>query len=378
MESTFRWIGKPNKNKIRSSNSSFLFSVFSAYFYCQTFVYEEFRCRWKLQGRSPEAEGRRIRHTADKRRRLYDEQRPLQCPFGCGNRHQTSNVYLLVYLFFNSLLQKPSCHRHRVQLNGETPHNSADCSGIGGHSCAQHGCFAPGSLVNFQKGERQMNMDWSLCEALATTNVGEISQVLHIYDINCQYQKHLHDCIQGNPLLSIPEHIKLIHAIGLFHVHGHKEECLYRWATSYVPGAGVIDGEVMETLWSVLNSISASTRTASLAHRTEILDDHMNDSNWKKMLHIGISLNFVNTSYIDAYPVKAVIRRYNKALESAVDARIALEQLTNAAPPAALNEWEASILEAELRRDLDASAMDIMHSKIKSGQTMKKIIATIM
>ena len=93
-----------------------------------------------------------------------------------------------------------------------------------------------------------MNMDWSLCEALATTNVGEISQVLHIYDINCQYQKHLHDRIQGNPLLSIPEHIKLIHAIGLFHVHGHKEECLYRWATSYVPGAGVIDGEVMETL----------------------------------------------------------------------------------------------------------------------------------
>ena len=223
-----------------------------------------------------------------------------------------------------------------------------------------------------------MNMDWSLCEALATTNVGEISQVLHIYDINCQYQKHLHDHIQGNPLLSIPEHIKLIHAIGLFHVHGHKEECLYRWATSYVPGAGVIDGEVMETLWSVLNSISASTRTASLAHRTEILDDHMNDSNWKKMLHIGISLNFVNTSYIDAYPVKAVIRRYNKALESTIDARITLEQLSNAAPPAALNEWEASILEAELCHDLDTSAIDIMHSKIKSGQMMKEIIVTIM
>jgi len=88
-------------------------------------------------------------------------------------------------------------------------------------------------------------------------------------------------------MLKIPDHIGLIHAIGLFHVHGHKDECLYRWATNYVPGAGVVDGEVLETLWSVLNTVSASTRTASLAHRTEILDDHMNDSNWKKMQNIG-------------------------------------------------------------------------------------------
>ena len=223
-----------------------------------------------------------------------------------------------------------------------------------------------------------MNMDWSLCEALATTNVGEIRQVLHIYDINCQYQKHLQERVQASPFLSIPEHIKLVHAIGLFHVHGNKEECLYRWATSYVPGARVIDGEVMETLWSVLNSVSASTRTASLAHRTEILDDHMNDSNWKKQLHIGTSFNLVTTNYIDKYPVKSVIRQYNRALESSLDARIALQRLSDAAPPAALDEWDATILEAELCHDDDASAMDVMHLKIRSGQTLKEITTAIM
>jgi len=132
-----------------------------------------------------------------------------------------------------------------------------------------------------------MNMDWSLCEAVATTNFGLIRELLHIYDINCQYCRHLMERIQRNPHLHIPDHIKLQHAIGLFHVHGHKDECLYRFATSYVPGAGIVDGEVMETLWAVLNSVSASTRTASLAHRTEILDDHMNDSNFKKLCHIG-------------------------------------------------------------------------------------------
>ena len=59
-----------------------------------------------------------------------------------------------------------------------------------------------------------------------------------------------------------------------------------------MPGAGVVDGEVLETLWSVLNTVSSATRTASLAHRTEILDDHMSDSNWKKMQHIGKNVSF--------------------------------------------------------------------------------------
>jgi hypothetical protein len=142
-------------------------------------------------------------------------------------------------------------------------------------------------MVNFQKGERQMNMDWSLCEALATTNLGLIKYVLHIYDINCEYWKHLEERVDRNNMLTLPEGLQMLHGIGLFHVHGHKDECLYRWATNYIPGAGVIDGEVLETLWSVLNKVSPATRTASLAHRTEILDDHMNDNNWKKMLHIG-------------------------------------------------------------------------------------------
>jgi Kyakuja-Dileera-Zisupton transposase len=49
----------------------------------------------------------------------------------------------------------------------------------------------------------------------------------------------------------------------------------------------MIDGEILETLWSILNSISPSMRTASLAHRSEVLDDHMNDSNWKKTVSIS-------------------------------------------------------------------------------------------
>ncbi|KAI6038061.1 hypothetical protein EDC04DRAFT_2570386, partial [Pisolithus marmoratus] len=39
-------------------------------------------------------------------------------------------------------------------------------TGIGATACAQHGCFFPHSMVDFQKGERYMNTDYSICNAL--------------------------------------------------------------------------------------------------------------------------------------------------------------------------------------------------------------------
>ena len=148
----------------------------------------------------------------------------------------------------NMLNKTPSCHWYRVQDGAEIAHQGWRSTGMGGHCCARHGCFAPGSMVDFQKGERQMNMDWSLCEALASTNVSGIDSVLHIYDIGYQYHIHLCNRINTNPLLEVDDKIKLVEAIGLFHVHGHQDECLYQYTTSYIPGAGIVDGEIMETL----------------------------------------------------------------------------------------------------------------------------------
>ncbi|KAI9434662.1 hypothetical protein H4582DRAFT_1797539, partial [Lactarius indigo] len=48
-----------------------------------------------------------------------------------------------------------------------------------------------------------------------------------------------------------------------------------------------IDGETIETLWAPLNEISRSTRGMSTSHRREVIDDHMNDSNWKKLIDLG-------------------------------------------------------------------------------------------
>ena len=126
-------------------------------------------------------------------------------------------------------------------------------------------------------------MDYSLSEALATTNVGAIQDVLLVYDVNCQYSVHLAKRFLLNPFINIPSHILLRFAVGSFHVRSHVRHCYYRYALLYMYGAGLIDGEILETLWAVLNNISPCTRGASAAHRDEILDDHMNHSNWKKL-----------------------------------------------------------------------------------------------
>ena len=51
----------------------------------------------------------------------------------------------------------------------------------------------------------------------------------------------------------------------------------------------MVDGEILETLWAALNKIADSTRSQSTAHRRETLDDHMNDSNWKKLIRLSTS-----------------------------------------------------------------------------------------
>lgn len=162
---------------------------------------------------------------------------------------------------------------------------ACDITGIVAIACARHGCFAPNSIVDLFRGEQQKNVDWSFLESIRTTNVDPEQGVMFIYDIMCQYFKYLNDRI-GHLL---PSELEIDRAIGLFHVHGHKEQCFYRFASSFIPGAGVVAGEILESLWSRLNLITPATRTATLAHRSEVIDDHASDSNHKKALSIGKS-----------------------------------------------------------------------------------------
>ena len=170
---------------------------------------------------------------------------------------------------------------------------ACDISGIVACACARHGCFAPNSILDLFRGEQQKNVDWSLLETIRTTQVAPEQGLTFYYDIACQYWVYLNDRI-GHLL---PSELEIDRAIGLFHVHAHKEECFYRFASSFIPGAGIVAGEILESLWSTLNLITTATRTATLAHCAEVIDDHASDSNHKKALSMGQS----ECSYLPRY-----------------------------------------------------------------------------
>jgi hypothetical protein len=244
-----------------------------------------------------------------------------------------------------------------------------DVTGIGAHACARHGCYCPGSVVNFIKGEGQKHMDFSLSEACQTTFCCLIGRLLHIYDLGCIYHKRLPKrFLEGRPFLTLPKSI-LETAIGMFHVHGHQDSCFFRYAPSFIKGAGMVDGEVLETLWSTLNSISPSLRTATLAHRSEVLDDHMNDSNWKKIISISELGRLCKSS---AYVLLAatIIKKYKRAVENKRNSLAYFEDLSLTPTPEQLASWEAEISNAEAKRTLNPAAMDIMATCIPKGRPL--------
>jgi hypothetical protein len=117
-------------------------------------------------------------------------------------------------------------------------------------------------------------------KSLQATSFDNRQGILLIYDIACQYFVYFKERI-GHLL---PSDLQIDAGIGSFHVHGHKDKCFFRFGTSFIPFSGVTVGEILESLWANMNTISPAAQTATLAHRAELIDDHATDSNYKKAL----------------------------------------------------------------------------------------------
>jgi hypothetical protein len=207
---------------------------------------------------------------------------------------------------------------------------------------------------------RQKNIDYAICQALNADNMKGIKRTLLIYDIMCQWAKWFLERLKESPFLEIPEGLEILKAIGDFHVKGHVKDCLTRFGLAFIDGVGIIDGEILETLWSVLNESSRSTRGATLAHRAEILDDHMNHSNWKKLVGIGRTHN-CSTSFLIAEPVflvTSLVKKWKRALMLYSNAEDAFLNLSGTADPSCVARWTEEANKAKAGRQDNVKAMD--------------------
>src|SRR5580698_9848931 len=130
-----------------------------------------------------------------------------------------------------------------------------------------------------------MNIDYAVCQTLCS--MVDNSQVVAIYDVTCQWSRNFRHRVQNSNYLDIPPNLAINPAVGKWHLGAHVAECFPKFSLNFICGIGQVDGEILDTLWSATNKVAGTTQAMGKSHRSEILDDNMYDSNWKKWLGIG-------------------------------------------------------------------------------------------
>ncbi|KAG2109049.1 uncharacterized protein F5147DRAFT_652614 [Suillus discolor] len=151
-----------------------------------------------------------------------------------------------------------------------------------------------------------------------------INDSLVIYDVGCQWSLHFSERVNNCSSLTLPDDTEIVVAVGKFHPSAHKLACFPRYSLNFIVGAGQVDGEILETLWAPFNKISPTARSMSQAHRQEILDDHMRNSNWKK--HVQI--------------VKTLLQKYKRANKGIDDTKVPFQELTHSLEVSKVSSWE--------------------------------------
>jgi len=112
-------------------------------------------------------------------------------------------------------------------------------------------------------------------------------RVVTIYDVACQWNRNFRKRVKASEYLDFPLGMELVPAVGKWHLGAHVVECFPKYSLNFIKGVGQVDGEILETLWSMTNKVAGTTRAMGKSHRTEVLDDNMHDSNQKKWIGIG-------------------------------------------------------------------------------------------
>ncbi|KAG2130738.1 hypothetical protein DEU56DRAFT_757809 [Suillus clintonianus] len=165
----------------------------------------------------------------------------------------------------------------------------------------------------------------------------------------CQWSLNFAQRVDNCPGLELPDNTEIVAAVGKFHLSAHKLACFARYSLNFIQGAGQVDGEILETLWAPFNKISPTARSMSQAHRQEILDDHMRNSNWKKLVRI----------------VKTLLRKYKRANKGIEDTRVPFEELTGSLDVIKVRAWEKDEEKAKEER---GEHLDIYQLKIAKGR----------
>ncbi|KAJ6597135.1 hypothetical protein DFH09DRAFT_1072042 [Mycena vulgaris] len=188
---------------------------------------------------------------------------------------------------WDQLQPKSMCVAHDAVNTPDKEARGTASSGIGTCDCARHNMKRPQGVGDMQQGERYLNMDWMFFRSLE----GSALQLFFVlYNIMCQWHKNVWDRMQIYPSNIQEENEKryFVFLVPKFHLPAHIESCNISFSFLLTRYVGQTDGEAPERGWAHINRMATSTREMGPKLRREVLDDHFNDWNWKKILAMGV------------------------------------------------------------------------------------------
>ncbi|CAK5264037.1 unnamed protein product [Mycena citricolor] len=260
-----------------------------------------------------------------KRKAVSSEEVDPDLNQGCAFYSQIDEYMEHVRAHWDTEQEKSRCVSHDAVNEPNREARGTASSGIGTVDCARHNMKRPNGVVDLQKGERYINMDYALWKSL--DGYDELVQLVVSYDIVCQWSlniwerlKRYKPCLQERARSGERFFLWLIPK---FHLPAHIEACNVLYSFDLTPFVGRTDGEAPERGWSNTNPLAASTREMGPGSRRDHIDNHFNDWNHKKVLGMG----------------QLLLKHMQDAIPQMVNRSIELRDIEESLPQDTLASW---------------------------------------
>jgi Kyakuja-Dileera-Zisupton transposase len=139
--------------------------------------------------------------------------------------------------------------------------------------------------------------------------------------------------------LELWDSLKITGAVGKWHLAAHIPECFTKFTLNFIEGAGQVEGEILETLWSGMDEVAGLAQAMSTTYYQEILDKYMNNSNWQKIIWMGRSLSSMYYYIpLTLSQANSLCRKWSQAKEGLSNTKPAFDQLSECLDQSLLDE----------------------------------------
>jgi len=202
--------------------------------------------------------------------------------------------------------EKSNCNNHNaIKLASARGGNGTAASGLSTAECIRHDMKWALAAGDLRKGERYVSscliyhVDWITYGVTRYVNIDyiflsglqeqTIERLVISYDIACQWSINLLNRCRVYPPSALEKlkHLSIKYLVPKFHLPAHISKCQTSFSFNFTPFVGRTDGEAPERGWSASNGLASSTKEMGPGSRSDTLNDHFGDYNWRKIMHIG-------------------------------------------------------------------------------------------